>query len=79
MDKTLSTKTLYLATLYRFLLQLLRVIVYAGRYLFAIIEVVSLWCKQCCIGFIQSLTEELAKSEPPNTTLGDTDDRSQFD
>ena len=79
MDKTLSTKTLYLATLYRFLLQLLRVIVYAGRYLFAIIEVVSLWCKQCCIGFIQSLTEELAKSEPPNTTLGDIDDRSQFD
>ena len=76
MDRELSTKVQYLSTLYRCLLQLLVVMLYAVRYLFAIIEVVSLWCKQCCIGFIQSITEELKKSEPPNSPLGNTNDRS---
>jgi hypothetical protein len=73
MDTELSTKTQYLATLYRLLLQLIVVILYVGKHLCAIMEAIMRCCKDCFTVAIASITRELETSAP----IAESDDSSQ--
>ena len=59
MDHELSTKTQYLTTLYKLALQLILALLYCGKYIFVIINVIAIGCRDCCVGSIAAITKQL--------------------
>ena len=76
MTPELSPKSQYLATLYRFLLQTILLVLYMGQGLSAIIEYAGKCMKATFIGAVQAFSKQLAASDPSGTKLKETHDHT---